>query len=374
MTKRRGPGEGSIFQRKSDGRWTAILTVAYGKRKYFYGETQKEVQEKLRRAQRELEQGTLVTGPQQTVKQFLEQWVENTYKPTVKLLSYIQARSIIKTHLVPGLGQVLLQKLTPDMLQALYRRTLDEGKKPSTVQIIHKVLRRALEDAVKWGLVARNVAGLVTPPRVERHEVQALTVEQAKKLLACAKGSFLSALFVLALTTGMRRGELLALRWSDVDFEQATVFVHRTVTRAAEYGLVENEPKTKASRRRIMLSAIAVEALKTHREEQGHVKTTAGERWQEKELIFCDTNGNFLGPDKLAGEFTRLLQQAGLPHMRFHDLRHSAATISLVAGVHPKVVQERLGHSTIAMTLDTYSHLLPSMQQDAATKIDDLLK
>ncbi|HVB59951.1 MAG TPA: site-specific integrase [Ktedonobacteraceae bacterium] len=371
MAKRRGHGEGSIYRRK-DGRWAASLTVAYGTRKYFYGATQKEVQEKLRQAQRELDQGTLVTGPQQTVKQFLEQWVENTYQPTVKLLSYIQARSMIKTHLVPELGQVMLQKLTPDMLQALYRRKIDEGKKPSTVQIIHKVLRRALVDAVKWGLVARNVASLVTPPRVETHEVQALTVEQAKKLLACAKGSFLSALFVLALTTGMRRGELLALRWSDVDFEQATVFVHRTVTRAAGYGLVENEPKTKASRRRIMLSAIAVEALKTHREEQGHVKTTAGERWQEKGVIFCDTKGNFLGPDKLAGEFNRLLQQAGLPHMRFHDLRHSAATISLVAGVHPKVVQERLGHSSISMTLDTYSHVLPSMQQDAARKIDDL--
>jgi integrase len=288
------------------------------------------------------------------------------------LLTYVNYRSVINHHLIPALGHVALQKLTPGMLQSLYRQKLDEGLKPPTIAVIHSVLRRALEDAVKKGLVVRNVAKLVTPPRIERHEVQTLTVAQAEKLLEVAHSLALDVLLLVALTTGMRRGELLALRWGDIDFDKGTVFVHRTMTRIAGYKLVEGEPKTKSSRRRIVLPAVAVDALKKHRIEQE--KLVAAGNWQDKGIVFCDKNGGFFCPVKLLRWFGRLLKQAGLSHMRFHDLRHSAATILLAAGVHPKVVQELLGHSTIAMTLDTYSHVLPSMQQEAADKMDNLFK
>ncbi len=212
------------------------------------------------------------------------------------------------------------------------------------------------------------------PPRIDRYDAHTLTVEQAEKLLEAARGSRLDVLMILALTTGMRRGELLALRWDDIDFKQGLVSVHRTMTRVGGYGYVEGEPKTRSSRRRIVLPGVALEALQVHRIQQEQIRVNVGEKWQDKGLVFCDGYGGFFSPDMVLRRFDKLLDEAGLPHMRFHDLRHSAATILLVAGVHPKVVQERLGHSTIAMTLDVYSHVLPSMQQEAAGKIDDLFK
>jgi integrase len=370
---RRGHGEGSIYRRK-DGRYAAAITLENRKRKTFYGKTRREVQEKLNAALHEQKRGMLATGPQQLLRTYLENWLEQAYKPTVKLNTYVQYRSVIRHHLVPAFGNIPVQKLTPEKIRAFYRQKIDEGSKPRTVGLIHAALHRALEDAVKQGLVARNVAKLVSPPRIDRYDAHTLTVEQAEKLLEAARGSRLDALLILALTTGMRRGELLALRWDDIDFKQGLVSVHRTMTRVGGYGYVEGEPKTRSSRRRIVLPGVALEALRVHRIQQEQMRVNVGEKWQDKGLVFCDGYGGFFSPDMVLRRFDKLLDEAGLPHMRFHDLRHSAATILLVAGVHPKVVQERLGHSTIAMTLDVYSHVLPSMQQEAAGKIDDLFK
>ncbi len=357
-----------------DGRYAAAITLENRKRKTFYGKTRREVQEKLNAALHEQKRGTLATGPQQLLKTYLENWLEQAYKPTVKLNTYVQYRSVIRHHLVPAFGNIPVQKLTPEKIRAFYRQKIDEGSKPRTVGLIHAALHRALEDAVKQGLVARNVAKLVSPPRIDRYDAHTLTVEQAEKLLEAARGSRLDALLILALTTGMRRGELLALRWDDIDFKQGLVSVHRTMIRVGGYGYVEGEPKTRSSRRRIVLPGVALEALRVHWIQQEQIRVNAGEKWQDKGLVFCDRYGGFFSPDMVLRRFDKLLDEAGLPHMRFHDLRHSAATILLVAGVHPKVVQERLGHSTIAMTLDVYSHVLPSMQQEAAGKIDDLFK
>jgi integrase len=341
----RGHGEGSIYRRK-DGRYAAAITLENRKRRTFYGKTRREVQEKLNAALHEKKQGTLATGPQQLLKTYLENWLEQAYKPTVKLNTYVQYRSVIRHHLIPAFGNVPVQKLTPEKLRAFYRQKIDDGSKPRTVGLIHAALRRALSDAVKQGLVARNVATLVTPPRIDRYDAQTLTVEQAEKLLEAARGSRLDALLILALTTGMRHGELLALRWDDIDFKQGLVSIHRTVTRVGGYGYVESEPKTRSSRRRIVLPGVALEALTRHRIEQEQACVEVGDKWQDKGLVFCDKYGGFFSPDMVLWRFGKLLREIGLPHMRFHDLRHSAATILLVAGVHPKVVQERLGHST----------------------------
>ena len=220
----------------------------------------------------------------------------------------------------------------------------------------------------------RNVSKLVTLPRVERFEAQTLTKEQALKLLAIAQESRVEALLMIAVTTGMRRGELLALHWEDIDFEKKVVSVHRTLSRVTGQGYKETEPKTKSSRRRIALPDVALEALIEHRNAQAQMKIEAGDRWHEQGLVFCNKFGKYFNSDVLLRIFHGLLNKAGLPDMRFHDLRHSAATILMAAGVHPKMVQERMGHSSIAMTMDIYSHVLPSMQQEVADKINDMFK
>jgi integrase len=369
---RRGHGEGSIMQRK-DGRWMASLTLENRKRKYFYGKTRKEVQDKLNAALYEQKRGILATGPQQTLKAYLENWLEQVYKPTVKLGSYRQYRSVVTVHLIPGLGHIPLQKLTPEKIQAFYAQKLNDGKSPKMVQFIHAVLHQALENAVKWNLIPRNVAKLVTLPRVERYEAQTLTVEQVKRLLEVARGSRIEVMLLVALNTGIRRGELSALRWSDIDFENGLIFVRRTVTYVGGYGFVETEPKTKSSRRKIAVSEKLLEALRTHRENQVQARLKAGEKWHEQGLVFCNIHGGFLFPEVVLDELHMLLAKAGLPKLRFHDLRHTMATILLESDVHPKKVQERLGHSSIKITMDTYSHVLPSMHQDVARKLDDIL-
>ncbi|HEX3641737.1 MAG TPA: site-specific integrase, partial [Ktedonobacteraceae bacterium] len=218
------------------------------------------------------------------------------------------------------------------------------------------------------------VATLVSVPRSDPHEVRALTSEEAKKLIEVAQGQWIKPLLILALTTGLRRGELLGLRWHDIDMKHRIMQIRRTANKYSGHGFVENDPKTKRSRRNIVLSDIALQALKEHHILQSEMKLKAGDKWQEQDLVFPNRSGKFLDPLTLQNQFHRLLEKAGLPRIRFHDLRHSAATILLTMGVHPKVVQELLGHGTIAMTMDTYSHLLPSMQKDVADKMNDVFR
>ena len=318
--KHRKNGEGTLFKR-SDGRWQASFVPTNGKRLYFYGKTQAEALEKMRQAQHEDQKGILAMGPKQKLGEYLIQWLENVHKPTVRVSTYVEYRSIINHHLVPDLGHIFIQKLTPQHIQAFYTRKLKEGLKPKSVVLIHAVLHRAFENAVKWGLVSRNIVSLVSVPRIEAYEVHPLTSSEAQKLLEVARGHWLEPLLVLALTTGMRRGELLALRWSDIDLEKSTLSVQHTTNRYAGYGFIENDTKTRKSRRKVILSDIAIGALKRHRTLQNQTKVEAGEKWQEKNLVFTNPCGDFLGPWMVLKHFHRLLEKAGLPPMRFHDVR-----------------------------------------------------
>lgn len=370
---RRGHGEGSIYRRK-DGRYAAAITLEDRKRKTFYGETRKEVQDKLNAALYEKKRGMLATGPQQSLGAYLERWLEQVCKLTMRPNTYKQYRSVVHHHLVPSLGYIKLQKLTPEKIQTFYAQKRGEGLAPGSIALVNSVLVSALENAVKWGLVARNVAKLVTLPHVERYEAQTLTMEQALKLLEVARGSRLKVLLLVALTTGMRRGELLALRWDDIDLEKGVLHVRRTMSYIPRMGYKEGEPKTRAGRRTIVLSSSVIAALKEHRARQEQVRIEAGEKWQDRSIVFCNIYGGFFNPAKVLVLFQKLLEDAGLPHIRFHDLRHSAATILLDARVHLKAVQELLGHSTIATTADIYSHLSSGVQQEVADKMDDLFK
>jgi len=344
------------------------------KRKYIYGDTRREVQEALKKALHEQQQGTLSTGPQQTLKVYLERWLEQVCKLTMRPNTYNQYRSIVRRHLVPALGSIKLEKLTPERIQSFCAQKQDEGLSAKTVVIIHGVLSSALDNAFKWGLIPRNVARLVSLPRIERYEAQTLTVGQALKLLGVARGSRIEALLLVALTTGMRRGELLALRWEDIDLEASILHVRRTVNPITGLGYKEGEPKSKAGRRKIVLSEVTIEALKEHRQGQEQVRARVGARWQEHGIVFCNKYGGFFNPTTVLNAFKKLLRDAGLPDIRIHDLRHSAATILAAARVDLKTIQERLGHSSIAITADIYSHVSADMQQEAAGKIDSLFR
>src|SRR5215469_6268932 len=223
--KHRKNGEGTLFKRK-DGRWQASFVPEQGKRLYFYGKTQAEALEKLRKAQQEDQRGILATGSKQRLGDYLIQWLESTHRPPmVKHATYVQYHKTIHHHLIPGLGQVFVQKLTPQHIQAFYAQKLKEGLKPRSISVIHAVLHNALENAVKWNLVSRNVASLVSVPRAEVHEVHPLTSDEAQKLMEVARGHWFEPILILAVTTGMRRGELLGLRWDDVDLKTGMIHV-----------------------------------------------------------------------------------------------------------------------------------------------------
>jgi integrase len=375
---KRGNGEGSIY-RRNDGRWVGELTIEGRRRKFVYGKTRKEVQEKLHAALQERQQGMVLTGTaRQTVAQFLADWLENSQKHSVRPRTYERYEEVVRLHIVPVLGHHRMQKLSAQHVQAFYTKKLNEGLAATTVGVFHIVLHKAFDTAMKWGLVPRNVCDLVSPPRAKKFEMKPLTIEQTQQLLAAARGHLQEALFILALATGMRRGELLALKWQDINFAKGQLQVRRILTRIPSKmpgkGYIEAEPKTQKSRRSVVIASFALEALKLHRIHQREAKMKAGPAWQDHDYVFCTSIGTHLNPtNDILNELKKLLQKAGLPDIRFHDLRHSAATLLLSEGVHPKVVQELLGHSTISITLDVYSHVLPSMQQDAIGRLNTTL-
>lgn len=368
---KRGNNEGSIYQRKSDGRWVGSVTLPDGSRRVFYGKKRTEVAEKVNNALHDMSKGVLVTGSNVTVQEYLEHWLEEVHKPTVRLKTYIDYQGLLRNYIVPTLGTTKLQNLTPQQVQAFYSKKLNEGYSPKTVKNIHVLLHKALSDAVKWNILPRNVCDAVTPPRLSRKEHVVLTQEQAHALLEQAKGHRFEALLTLALVTGMRCGELLALHWSDIDFTHCSLQVNRTVMQFKNLGYVEAEPKTAKSRRQIKLPFFVVTVLMQHKDQQDELRRKNAAVWTEKNLVFTGPEGNYISLTTLRKTFNKLLKQAGLPHMRFHDLRHSAATMMLVKGTHPKVVQEILGHSQISITLDVYSQVIPSMQEDVAKRWDD---
>jgi integrase len=377
---KRGNSEGSIYFRNSDKRWVGSITLENGKRKVIYGKTRKEVADKLKVALHEQQQGTLVKSSSQTVAQFLADWLENVHRRRLRPRTYERYDEVINLHVIPALGRYQLQKLTAQHVQAFYTKKVDEGLASTTIHYYHSVLHNALSMAVKWGLVSKNVCDLVTPPRKERYEIKPLTVEQAQTLLAAARGHKWEALFTLALATGMRRGELIALKWQDINFKTGTLQVVRVLTRVPtkmpnrEHVYIEAEPKTQKSRRSVIIAPFALEALKEHRVRQLEAKLKAGASWEEHDYVYCTLHGTHLGPNHVVEEFKLLLKRAELPDIRFHDLRHSAATLLLSIGIHPKVVQELLGHTQINITMDVYSHVLPGMQKDAMSKLDEALK
>ena len=287
--------------------------------------------------------------------------------------TYDGYRGLVNNHIVPNVGRKRLGQVAPQHLTALYTKLLESGLAPRTVQYAHAVLHRALQDAVRWNLIPRNPAALVDAPKPRGDKMQVLDIEQVAALLNAARDTPLNALYVLAITTGMRQGELLGLRWSDIDVGSGTLHVQQQITRTSA-GFEFTEPKTSRGRRAISLPALASHALAHHRKTQAQQRLSAKHEWRDCDLVFTNANGGPIERQNLVRRsFKPLLAAAKLPSIRFHDLRHTAATLMLAQNTHPKIVQERLGHATISTTMDTYSHVMPAMQREAADKLDDAL-
>jgi len=369
--KRRGNNEGSIYQRK-DGRWVASTWDDKGRRRSFYGRTRPEVAERLADALAKVQGGQILPKERQTVAQYLESWLETSARPRVRVTTYGGYERMIRLHVVPGIGKVRLARLTPQTLSHLYGGLAVNGLSPKSVRLVHAVLHRAFKQAVRWRLINVNPADAVDAPRTERKEFHALDAEETARLLEAARADRLHGVYVLAVTCGMRQGELLGLRWADVDLDKGALAVRQQVMRiGGEWRF--SEPKTKAGRRVITLPAVAVSALREHRRRQAEERLRVGPEWHDNGLVFTNRIGNPIEKQNLMRRsFWPLLDRAALPRIRFHDLRHTAATLLLAEGLHPKVVQERLGHSTIAVTMDVYSHVGMTLQREAADTLDRL--
>jgi len=328
----------------------------------------------------EIENGTAIDATKMTMGEYLVHWLEAAAKHHVRHSTYVSYKGLIDNHLVPSLGSVPLQKLQAVQVQAMYSEKLCNGRigrgvgglSPRTVRYLHTVLREALQQAMKWGMVARNVCDLTEPPRVVRPQMQTWTPDEARVFLATAKKDAYAALWVLALTTGMRRGEMLGLRWEDIEFRAGTLRVRRTLN-ATGGNRYYGEPKTASGRRVIALSPECITALKGHHTAQKLARLAAGPGWHDEDLVFTTGAGGPVWPDDITHRFAALVKAAEVSRIRLHDLRHCHATLLLKQGIHLKVVSERLGHTGIQITADVYSHVSPTMQQHAATQIDAAL-
>jgi integrase len=375
MARKRNAGEGSIFQR-ADGRWCAQLDLGWQagkrKRKYIYGNSASEVQEQLLKARADNAAGFPVVVKRQTVDQFLLGWLE-AVKPSIRPRTYQSYEILVRLHILPELGRVRLDKLSPQHVQVLLAHKSASGRSAQTVRHVRAILRIALNQAIKWGLVPRNVASMSVAPRLERKSFRTLSPEEARQLLGTAKGHRLEAVYTVALSLGLRMGEILGLRWRDVYLENATLTVNQAIYRIAGKGLIATEPKTERSRRTLFVPKSVLHALKTHRLRQLQERLAAGSRWYESGLVFTSSVGTALEPRSLARSFKGLLPKAGLPDIRFHDLRHSAASLLLAQGVPMRAVMELLGHSNISTTADIYGHVMPAMMREVAEKMEAVL-
>ena len=364
-----GNSEGSIYPHKKNGkkvgyRGAYVVHTAEGpKRRYVSGKTRDEVHDKLIEALGNRAQGLVFDAGSLTVGEYLTRWLKDSVRGTVRVSTYEVHRHMIEPHIVPALGRLKLKDLNPTHVRGIYREKLDAGLSAATVRKMHSILRKALKQAVLDGLIPRNVCEAVKLPKVERKEITPLNREQAKTLLEAANsaGDRLEALYVLAIHTGMREGELLGLKWEDVDLERGVLRLRRALVR--EGGKVTlGDLKTPKSRRSVRLTRDAADALSAHLQRQLEEMERMGSLYQPGGLAFATESGTLINPSNLRNRsFKPLLKHAGLPDICFHDLRHTCATLLLSQGTHPKLVQELLGHATIAMTLDTYSHFLPSM-------------
>lgn len=376
MAKKRGQNEGSIFQR-GDGRWEARISLGWqnGKRirRSFYGATMAEVNALLLKARADHAAGFPVKVETQTVGRFLERWLDDAVAPSVRALTLEQYVQHFRLYLAPAFGQTQIQKLYPADIQRFIAERLADGLSPRTVRISLFVLSRALAQAVKWNLTARNPVDAVDLPRANRPTVNTFSEGQARALLAAVQSDPAEPAYLLALLCGLRRGEILALKWEDLNFEAATLAVRRALQRIGSR-LEFVEPKSQSGRRILPMPQPLLKALKAHRARQSATRLALGSAFKDQGLIFPNRIGKPLEPRSFNRQFKAALGRAGLPsRLRLHDCRHFAATAMIADGVDVRTVAGLLGHADPSLTIRTYAHVVPEAARRAADRMGALI-
>ena len=374
---RRSHGEGAVYRRERDGKWVVTIELGWSggkrRRKSAVAGSEQAALTRLAALREAHAAGRSLPARERTVGAWLEEWLsdvkafDGTRPATLAAYRFIATR-----YITPVIGAIALDKLGPADVQRLLAAARRENPSASTLRHVHGVLRNALNDAERLELVPRNVARAVKSPPLNRGERRSLTTEEARRFLDVVARERLEALFVVAMTTGLRRGELLGLRWDDVDLDQGLLHVRRSLQRV-DGALRIMEPKTARSRRTVPLPASAVAALRRHRSRQGEERLLAGALWRDSGIVFASTIGTLLEPRNVNRRFEVLRDRAALPWLRLHDLRHACATLLLAQGVDPRTIMELLGHSAIGVTMNTYTHVLPEVLRAASEAMDRAL-
>jgi integrase len=343
--------------------------------------TKKEAEKRLAELLHQIDTGTFMKPGKTTLAEYLERWLKDYVWPNLAPRTAEGYQYITRIHLIPCLGNILLTQLKPEHLQKYYSEKLLHGRwdnkgglSPRSVRHHHMVLHCALQSAVKWGLIQRNPADAVTPPKAHKPEIQTWDEYEICRFLETTKESTYYPIFYLALFTGLRRSELLALRWQDVDSIYCQIYVSRSMHHLKTGELIFRQPKSTKGNRTVALSPSTIEMLREYREKRAAEAVMLEKPITDNDLVFCHPNGSPLLPDTISHAWDKAVRRAGLRVIRLHDARHTHASYMLKQGIHPKIVQERLGHSSIQVTLDTYSHVAPGIQEKAAARLDDVFK
>ena len=374
------------IRRRGKRSWAVVIDVgrdATGKRRQRWHTvkgTRRDAERELARLVHSRNTGSYVAPNRLTVAAYLQRWLADYAKTNTSTRTYERYAEIVRANITPVLGQHKLTARQPLHIQGFYSHLLKSGRRrgpgglsPQTVLHVHRVLHGALRQAVRWQLLVRNPCEAVEPPRAKRPEIRVLTEAETAQFLKAADGARVYMPVLLGVTTGMRRGEIVALTWANTDLKAGALIVRRSIEQT-KTGIAVKTTKTAKGRRTIPLPSMAVVALRKHKAEQGREKLRLGPAYQDEGLVCASPDGTVWKPDSLSADVQRFVRNHKLPRVRFHDLRHTHATQLLQQGVHPKVVAERLGHSTIVVTLDTYSHVVPGLQEQAARQLDVALR
>ncbi|MEW5954709.1 MAG: tyrosine-type recombinase/integrase [Bacillota bacterium] len=374
---------GHLEQRSSKS-WTIIIEAGRdpktGKRKRIkkaFRGTKKAAEKEMARMLYELEQGLFVEVSKLSFGDYLTMWL-NEYARNKAPKTYLRYEEIILKSVIPELGQIRIEKLKPLHLQSYYTKMLESGKKngtglsPTTVLQHHRIIHKALEMAIKWQIVPRNIADAVDPPKKFKSEITPLNEDQVRMMIKSATSTVYYTQIVLAVLTGMRRGEIYGLRWQDIDSKNGTITIKQTAQYTPKDGIIYKEPKTSRSKRTIDVSDFVLDALKRQKVEQIKARLAMGKKYRNKEnLVFTLADGKPQHPDSISTWFPEFMNKSKLPRIRYHDLRHTHASLLLKGGESLKLICDRLGHSSIGITADTYTHLAPGMQKKAAANLEE---
>lgn len=390
MGKKRANGEGHIYQKKN-GKWEAMPTIGYnakgGQRwKYFSGKTKNEAAVRMYDYKASVERGDYIEPTKMSVEAFLDYWYKNHSANKVKDTTRADDESIIRNHLKPYFGKFKLCNLKGYQIQETYEymskkgNTKDKkgGLSAKTIRNIHAVFSRALKQACKEGLIAKNPLESITLPRVEKTTIEILTPKEQKALEEKCYDHPWGMAIILTLYSGMRLGEVLGLTWADINFEKNTISINKQLSRLKNFDTdvetkttlgLRGETKTKSSTRVICIAMAVMDKLKSYKQEQDALKQKIKSAYNDLDMVFCTENGYYIDPKTFTDFYTRTLKKAGIGHKTFHALRHTFATRALEKGIAPKVVAEILGHSSTQITLDTYTHVSPELQSNAMERI-----